>query len=115
MPNCLVEENYVYTNKMPCGYMRAPGHLQAFFASESQADLVAKRLGMDPVEFRRMNFMRDGDTSPLGEVIPHVKATETLGRALGRIRFSQAEGQRKSAAVAPLRIGYRRAASRTRL
>ncbi|HVO93071.1 MAG TPA: molybdopterin cofactor-binding domain-containing protein, partial [Terriglobales bacterium] len=35
VPNCLVEENYVYTNKMPCGYMRAPGHLQAFFASES--------------------------------------------------------------------------------
>jgi len=25
VPNCLVEENYVYTNKMPCGYMRAPG------------------------------------------------------------------------------------------
>ena len=82
VPNCLVEEKYVYTNKMPCGYMRAPGHLQAFFASESQADLVAKRLNMDPVEFRRMNFMHDGDTSPLGEVIPHVKATETLSRAL---------------------------------
>ncbi|HWH76341.1 MAG TPA: molybdopterin cofactor-binding domain-containing protein, partial [Candidatus Binatus sp.] len=82
VPNCLVEEKYVYTNKMPAGYMRAPGHVQGFFASESQADLVAKRLGMDPNEFRRMNFMHDGDTSPLGEVIPHVKATETLARAL---------------------------------
>src|SRR5574341_166351 len=62
VPNCFVEEKYVYTNKMPCGYMRAPGHLQGFFASESQMDLVAKRLGLDPTEFRRMNFMRDGDT-----------------------------------------------------
>jgi CO/xanthine dehydrogenase Mo-binding subunit len=88
VPNCLVEEKYVYTNKMPCGYMRAPGHLQAFFASESQADLVAKRLGMNPVEFRRMNFMRDGDTSPLGEVIPHVKAAETLGRAVEESGYS---------------------------
>ncbi len=66
VPNCLVEEKYVYTNKMPCGYMRAPGHLQAMFASESQADLVARQLGIDPVEFRRMNLMHDGDTSPLG-------------------------------------------------
>ena len=94
VPNCLVEENYVYTNKMPCGYMRAPGHLQAFFASESQADLVAKRLGIDPVEFRRMNFMRDGDTSPLGEVIPHVKATETLGRALDESGFRKPKGKK---------------------
>jgi carbon-monoxide dehydrogenase large subunit len=82
VPNCLVEERYVYTNKMPCGYMRAPGHLQAMFACESQADLVARRLGMDPTEFRRMNLMHDGDAAPLGEVIPHVKATETLARAL---------------------------------
>ncbi len=94
VPNCLVEENYVYTNKMPCGYMRAPGHLQAFFASESQADLIAKRLAMDPVEFRRINFMRDGDTSPLGEVIPHVKATETLDRALDESGFRKPKGKR---------------------
>jgi carbon-monoxide dehydrogenase large subunit len=94
VPNCLVEENYVYTNKMPCGYMRAPGHLQAFFASESQADLVAKRLSMDPVEFRRMNFMHDGDTSPLGEVIPQVKATETLAKALDESGYGKPKGKR---------------------
>jgi CO/xanthine dehydrogenase Mo-binding subunit len=93
VPNCLVEEKYVYTNKMPCGYMRAPGHLQAFFASESQADLVAKRLNMDPVEFRRMNFMHDGDTSPLGELIPHVKATETLARALDESGYRKPKGR----------------------
>jgi CO/xanthine dehydrogenase Mo-binding subunit len=93
VPNCLVEEKYVYTNKMPCGYMRAPGHLQAFFASESQMDLVAKHLGMDPVGFRRMNFMHDGDTSPLGEVIPHVKATETLAKALNESGYSTPKGK----------------------
>jgi CO/xanthine dehydrogenase Mo-binding subunit len=91
VPNCLVEEKYVYTNKMPCGYMRAPGHLQAMFACESQADLVAKRLGIDPTEFRRMNLMHDGDTSPLGEVIPHVKATETLAKALQESGYRQSK------------------------
>ncbi|HMA80793.1 MAG TPA: molybdopterin cofactor-binding domain-containing protein, partial [Candidatus Binatia bacterium] len=93
VPNCLVEEKYVYTNKMPCGYMRAPGHLQAMFACESQADLVARRLGIEPTEFRRMNLMHDGDTAPLGEVIPHVKATETLAKALHESGYGRAKGK----------------------
>src|SRR6266404_2627506 len=91
VPNCLVEEKYVYTNKMPCGYMRAPGHLQAMFACESQADLVARQLKIDPIEFRRMNLMHDGDTAPLGEVIPHVKATETLLKALDESGFRRSK------------------------
>ena len=93
VPNCLVEEKYVYTNKMPCGYMRAPGHLQAMFACESQADLVARRLGIEPTEFRRMNLMHDGDTAPLGKVIPHVKATETLAKALHESGYGRAKGK----------------------
>lgn len=93
VPNCLVEEFYVYTNKMPCGYMRAPGHLQAMFACESQADLVARRLGLDPAEFRRMNLMHDGDSSPLGHVVAHVKATETLTRALQESGYLRPKGK----------------------
>ncbi|MGH7825018.1 MAG: xanthine dehydrogenase family protein molybdopterin-binding subunit [Candidatus Binatia bacterium] len=93
IPNCLVEEKYVYTNKVPCGYMRAPGHVQGFFATESQADLVAKRLGMDPSEFRRMNFMQDGDPSPLGESIAHVKATETLAKALDEAGYRRSKSK----------------------
>src|SRR5258706_4930317 len=89
VPHCLIEEKYVYTNKMPAGYMRAPGHLQGFFASESQADLVAKRLGLDPAAFRRLNFMHDGDISPVGHAIPHIKAAETLARALDASGFTR--------------------------
>ena len=87
--NCLIEEKYVYTNTMPAGYMRAPGHLQGMFASESHMDVVAKKLNIDPIEFRRMNFMHDGDPSPLGHVIPHVKATETLARAVEASGFTK--------------------------
>ncbi|MBI2361542.1 MAG: xanthine dehydrogenase family protein molybdopterin-binding subunit [Deltaproteobacteria bacterium] len=80
--HALIEEDYVYTNKVPCGYMRAPGHAQGVFATESQMDLVARELGMDPAEFRRRNFMHDGDDSPLGHMISHVKVEETLRKAL---------------------------------
>jgi CO/xanthine dehydrogenase Mo-binding subunit len=38
-----------------------------------------------------MNFMHDGDASPLGEVIPHVKASETLSRALDAAGFTGAK------------------------
>ena len=38
--NCLIEERMVYTNKIPCGHMRAPGDPQGFFANESQMDIV---------------------------------------------------------------------------
>jgi carbon-monoxide dehydrogenase large subunit len=93
IPNTHIEEKYVYTNKFPCGYMRAPGHPQGCFASESQANIVAKKLGIDPAEYRRINFMQDGDHFPVGESIAHVKAAETLEKALEASGFHAAKAK----------------------
>lgn len=82
IPHLLIEEKLVYTNKVPCGHMRSPGDPQGFFANESQLDLVARRLGLDSVKFRRMNLMHDGDVSPTGQPISYIKAEETLEKAL---------------------------------
>jgi CO/xanthine dehydrogenase Mo-binding subunit len=82
IPHVFIEEKIVYTNKIPCGHMRAPGDPQGFFANESQMDLVAKRLEMDPIAFRRINLMRDGDESPIGHVVPHIKSDETVDEAV---------------------------------
>lgn len=82
IPHVFIEEHMVYTNKIPCGHMRSPGDPQGFFANESQMDLVAKRLGMDPIKFRQRNCMRDGDIDPTGEEISYIKTTETLKQAL---------------------------------
>jgi CO/xanthine dehydrogenase Mo-binding subunit len=82
IPHAFIEEHMVYTNKIPCGHMRSPGDPQGFFANESQMDLVAKRLGMDPIKFRQMNFMHDGDIDPTGEEIHYIKTDETLRRAM---------------------------------
>ena len=82
IPHVLIEEKIVYTNKVPCGHMRSPGDPQGFFANESQLDLVARKLGMDPIEFRKINLMRDGDVSPTGEVITFIRAEETLEKAI---------------------------------
>ena len=82
IPNVFIEEKIVYTNKIPCGHMRAPGDPQGFFANESQMDLIARRLKMDPVAFRKINLMRDGDISPIGHAVPHIKSEEIVDEAV---------------------------------
>jgi len=89
IPNVFIEEKIVYTNKIPCGHMRAPGDPQGFFANESQMDLIARRLNLDPVAFRKINLMRDGDISPIGHKVPHIKSDEIVDEAV------QVSGYRK--------------------
>lgn len=80
--NCLIEERMVYTNKIPCGHMRAPGDPQGFFANESQMDIVARQLRMDPAAFKRKNMMQDGDESPIGGHVSHIRGNEALDKAI---------------------------------
>jgi CO/xanthine dehydrogenase Mo-binding subunit len=87
MENVLIEEKIVYTNKVPCGHMRAPGDPQGVFANESQMDLLAREVGMDPARFRKVNLMQDGDVSPVGRQIFHIRAGETFGRLLKDANF----------------------------
>jgi xanthine dehydrogenase molybdenum-binding subunit len=90
----------VYTNKIPCGHMRAPGDPQGIFANESQMDLVAKRLGMDPINFRQKNFMHDGDIDPTGEEIAYIKTDETLQRALQESGYHKSKPENVGRGVA---------------
>ena len=87
--NCLIEERMVYTSKIPCGHMRAPGDPQGFFANESQLDIVARKLGMDPAEFKRKNMLRDGEETPTGGHISHIRGEEALQKALELSSYSK--------------------------
>lgn len=82
IPHVFIEEHMVYTNKIPCGHMRSPGDPQGIFANESQMNLVAKKLAMDPIKFRQKNFMHDGDIDPTGEEFSYINTDETLRKAL---------------------------------
>jgi len=55
----------VYTNLPVAGAYRGYGATQGFFAWESQMDIMAEKLGMDPLEFRRKNYIREGEGSPV--------------------------------------------------
>ncbi|MCX7918913.1 MAG: molybdopterin-dependent oxidoreductase [bacterium] len=69
IPNIVVDAYAVYTNNVPAGAMRGFGATQVAFAYESQMDEVAKVIGFDPVEFRRRNLLRNGDTTATGQVL----------------------------------------------
>src|SRR5215475_5614428 len=89
--NCLIEEKMVYTNKVPCGHMRAPGDPQGFFANESQMDIVARKLGMDPAQFKGNNLLRDGDVMPTGETIIHIRGVEALEKGIALSGYHRAK------------------------
>jgi CO/xanthine dehydrogenase Mo-binding subunit len=88
IPHVQIEALQVYTNTVPGGFMRAPGEPQGVFAGESQMDCVAQQLGMDPLEFRLKNVMRDGDENPLGASYADIKALETLEAAVSASGYS---------------------------
>jgi CO/xanthine dehydrogenase Mo-binding subunit len=74
VPNVRVDTRVVRTHKVPCGAFRGFGEPQVAFAVESQMDLLAERLGMDPLELRRRNALDVGEETVTGQ-----KLTASVG------------------------------------
>jgi len=55
---------HVYTNKPPAGAMRGFGAPQTLFAAETQMNMAAEELGIDPIDLRLKNAMVPGDELP---------------------------------------------------
>ncbi len=78
VPNAEIDSLAVYTNATPAGAFRGFGAPQAAFAAESQVNKLAEALGMDPVEIRRINALREGSIGitqtpmPEGVTMPEV-------------------------------------------
>ena len=88
IPNLRLEGFAVYTNKTNCGSFRAPSGPQANFAVESQMDIIADALGLDPLELRLRNIVREGDEGPTGQVLNAVGLEECLRKAAAAIGWS---------------------------
>ncbi len=69
VPNVKVDTYTVYTNNLIAGAMRGFGVLQIAVAHESQMDMLARKLGMSPLEFRLKNCLRPGLSSATGQVM----------------------------------------------
>ena len=64
--NVRITSQSVYTNVVPAGYFRGPGQFQGSFASESHLDVVARRLGLSPVDLRLAKIRRASLRSAAG-------------------------------------------------
>lgn len=67
IPSGRLERVSVYTNTVPGGHMRAPGDVQFIFAVESHIDMIARELGIDPLEMRLRNAV-SGEASDFEDV-----------------------------------------------
>jgi CO/xanthine dehydrogenase Mo-binding subunit len=93
-PNVRVRSRAVQTNTPPSGAFRGFGAPQAEFAAEMQANRVAEKLGLSPVELRDRWAYRQGDRTPTNqELRDSVSALETLGAAAAAADF---ETQRRA-------------------
>ena len=70
IPNVKTDVYGVYTNNVPGAAFRGFGAPQALFMVEMQMNKLAEKLGMDPVEFRLKNALKDGDTLGVGTPSP---------------------------------------------
>jgi CO/xanthine dehydrogenase Mo-binding subunit len=82
IPAIQVETICAYTTQVPCTQTRTPGSPQTTFAMESQIDIIARELGMDPVAFRMRNLLDDGDAAPFGQKLKGIVVKKTLKKAL---------------------------------
>ena len=69
IPNINAFGRMVYTNNSSGGAARGAGPPQSNFALESAVDMLAGKLGIDPLEFRRMNSLKPGQTKSTGMVV----------------------------------------------
>jgi CO/xanthine dehydrogenase Mo-binding subunit len=87
--NVWIDSYALYTNLPPAGALRGFGVPQLVWAHESHTDMIARALGMDPLEFRRKNLAREGRPHATSTILENAKHDRALERAAERLNWSQ--------------------------
>ncbi len=104
IPNAKVDTYGVYTNNIPSGAFRGFGGPQACFAAEGQMNKLADALGMDPVELRLRNVLRDDSITVVGTPLPpNVTLDKVLAEGAAQSGYwnQGADGWRRAPAPPP--------------
>jgi CO/xanthine dehydrogenase Mo-binding subunit len=89
IPYVKVEAHGVYTNTVPAGAFRGFGALQVTWAYESQMDMIAERLGLDPLDLRLKNLLKKGDLYTAGDTPVDCDLKEGLLKVADAIGWRQ--------------------------
>jgi CO/xanthine dehydrogenase Mo-binding subunit len=93
IPHVRIDSYAIWTNLVPAGALRGFGVPQAVWAYESQMDMIAERLGVDPIEMRRKNLLHDGDSFATGEKLADVHFDELLDKAAADLQWQASDAR----------------------
>jgi len=107
IPNVKTDVYGVYTNNVPGAAFRGFGAPQALFMAEMQMNKLAEKLGMDPVEFRLKNALKDGDAMGVGTPSPSpVTVIQCIEAARDKFEWKKESGKTKEEkSSSPLKRG----------
>lgn len=95
IPAVHVDSYGIYTNLPPAGAFRGAMSSQTTWAYESQMDIIARKMGWDPLAFRLKNLFVSGDQFATGEILHDVHFVECLEASAGAMEApSSLEGSR---------------------
>jgi CO/xanthine dehydrogenase Mo-binding subunit len=87
IPHVHIDGYSVYTNNGISGAFRGFGVPQVTFAMESQLDIIAEKLGIDPIALRKKNILKKGEESPIGHHITTDVESEAVLDAMENSRL----------------------------
>lgn len=93
LPNIRYEGYSLYTNNSVYWAQRGSGNTPARFVYESQLDMIAADLGLDPVEIRKRNALQSGDTIANKSTISTSGLTECLQKVVERTNWKERKGK----------------------
>jgi CO/xanthine dehydrogenase Mo-binding subunit len=99
IPNLKIDSYSVYTNKPPAGAFRGFGVSQSAWAVESQMDIIAAALKLDPLELRRKNGYDEGDEFVTGETLRSVGLKECVDQVAKSIAWGKKSANAASASI----------------
>jgi CO/xanthine dehydrogenase Mo-binding subunit len=95
IPNVSVDSCAVYTNNLPNGAFRGFGGPQGAFAAEMQMNRLAEALGMDPIQIRLQNVLREGSLLSVGTPLPGgvslYEVVDEVGKAAAALKAQAKE------------------------
>lgn len=100
IPNISIDSYCIYTNKPIAGAYRGFGHSQIAWAHESQMDIIARALEIDPLEIRLINAVEEGAISATGEVLHSAGLKEALRKAAELLEWEKPPGKNRGRGIA---------------
>jgi CO/xanthine dehydrogenase Mo-binding subunit len=85
--NVKIDSYELYTNRTPAGALRGFGIPQLVWAYEGHTDLIARALGIDPVDFRRRNILRGDRPQATGTAMKDAAVAAVLEAIAGRLNW----------------------------